>query len=245
VAAPKLWWQYKPKFRVTTNFVAIIVSLLVVGWVGRAGYVSGVHQGERNGQQLKQYQHGFKAALIEIKAENIELKKQLTEQQQSEALQSIAYQALQQRLQELEKTQQSLIQENALYKNIMQGNPIKPNIQVNSLKITPLGDANQFQYTLLLTKYTQQQKFTLGQAKLALQGTTEGQSVTTVGPALGLPEIGLPFKFRYFQILSGTLKLPAQFQPEQIIITLYPNDQKMLQTEVNFPWIVTHEHDGA
>ena len=81
------------------------------------------------------------------------------------------------------------------------------------------------------------------QAALNFVGTQGGEKVILPLRDLdsGVADLGVKFRFRYFQEVKGTLNLPQQFVPEQVQVVLQSTGSKAQRVEESIEWPATGE----
>lgn len=92
-----------------------------------------------------------------------------------------------------------------------------------------------WRYTVTLTQNLNRGAISKGEARLTVEGVSEGRLVN-----LGWPELlqkpdasGQPFSFRYFQQLEGSVMLPEGFTPQRVRVQLRSDGSTVEQA---FPW---------
>ena len=92
-----------------------------------------------------------------------------------------------------------------------------------------------WRYTVTLTQNLNRGAISKGEARLSVEGVSEGRLVN-----LGWPELlqkpdatGQPFSFRYFQQLEGSVMLPEGFTPQRVRVQLRSDGSTVEQA---FPW---------
>ena len=69
---------------------------------------------------------------------------------------------------------------------------------------------------------------------IGVRPSDDSEVVLSLTELSALDKYPLRFKFRYFQDLTGSLKLPADFEPIRILITAQQQGKAALQE--TFPW---------
>jgi hypothetical protein len=137
-----------------------------------------------------------------------------------------------------------LREEVTFYKSLMAPSSIERGLQIAEFDLRRGELDNQFTYHLLLTQAEQQRSWLQGDVRLEVQGVradTSGQSVEEVLPLTELGDVDdypLPFRFRYFQDLSGTVTLPDGFRPRTVRVLATPKGTSAERQERSFDWIV-------
>lgn len=135
------------------------------------------------------------------------------------------------RIAELEK-------EVTFYKNIMAPGSKNTGLHIQKLELTPTSDAQRFKFKIVLTQLEKNQSYLNGQAAVSIIGQLNGQK--TIYSLRELSEdykdLGIKFRFRYFQNIVGELKLPEGFKPEEVQVILQTQGRKPVRVDSAFGW---------
>jgi hypothetical protein len=125
--------------------------------------------------------------------------------------------------QDLKAEQQKLFdtrKELAFYQKI-----ISPDLQANSLiiesfAISPAA-SDRFRFNLVLIEQDKQKNFAKGQISMTIKGTLQGKTKTMdLLQLAGYSKADRRFSFKHFQIFEQEFKLPAEFMPKQVEVTI-------------------------
>lgn len=125
--------------------------------------------------------------------------------------------------QDLKAEQQKLFdtrKELAFYQKI-----ISPDLQANSLiidsfAISPAA-SGRFRFNLVLIEQDKQKNFAKGQISMTIKGTQQGKTKTMdLLQLAGYSKADRRFSFKHFQIFEQEFKLPAEFMPKQVEVTI-------------------------
>jgi len=227
----------------------IAVGLLVVGgslggyWFGRSlsgldgSYLDSV---ERLNQANRQSLEALEAELVDAN---------LSWQVDREAAQT-----LKETIRDLKDQVAKLTEEVTFYKSLMAPSTLERGIQVADFELTPLEQAGRYRFHLLLTQVETRRDWVQGDVSLVVRGRAEAddpESTAGSDSATGTTERVLPlteiaeegtyplkFRFRYFQDLTGVIRLPAGFTPEQIVITAGRRGASTEAANRTFDWTV-------
>lgn len=176
-------------------------------------------------------------ALREAERRLAELERQLAIAQRGEQVAKEAAQGLQAALTERDEELAGLRADLGFYQRLAGGSAQQPGLSVHSISIEATADPRLFRYTLALSQNIKKGRVTSGSVLLSVKGKHDGQLT-----ALGLRDLGgteaperLPFSFKYFQTLEGSLLLPPGFEPTAVRVALDPDDGGA-PVEREFPW---------
>ncbi len=110
-------------------------------------------------------------------------------------------------------------------------------LAVHALKLEPTSSARVFRFELTLSQNLKKAEQIAGRLELAVEGVRADRAAVLdwAGLAVRMDSERNDFAFRYFQQLNGSFQLPPDFQPQRVIVSLYPND-KTPQVAESFSW---------
>jgi hypothetical protein len=212
-----------------------ILALLIAGWslfdYGRylAGYDSAEVEHERG-------------VLLDLK---MELEHEIDQLREEKALLERASQIERQAYAELDATlkvlQEEILElkeELAFYRGIVSPRDASSGLQLQTFKIEPNGQSNNYRYKVVLTQVLKNDRLAKGRVNLFIDGLQNGVEPVT----LELKDVSekqikeLSYRFKYFQSLDGDLKLPAQFKPLRITLQITPSSRKQGAIEKTIEW---------
>ncbi len=207
-------------------FITIIIALacLLIGYsLGQNKVV----QGQRDGNTLGQ-------ALSHQRARAEALEAELVDAQLLSDVHKNAVDELRVELRSLHQKIASLGEEVTFYKSLMAPGEVQQGLKIDGLEIKPRAEGG-FTFELLLTQIALRRTYIGGEVRIDVIGqkdkTQVVKSLTELDYEQAYP---LKFKFRYFQDITGSFNLTADFVPEKILVTAKQNGKDELQ--VSFPW---------
>ena len=101
-------------------------------------------------------------------------------------------------------------------------------LRVSKIDIAALENAGSFRYSIMLTQVADNSSYISGLAAVNFVGLRNGERVILPLRDLdsSVTDLGVKFRFRYFQEISGELQLPEQFVPEQVQVVLQSNGRQ-------------------
>jgi hypothetical protein len=179
---------------------------------------------------------GSAARAFELARRNEALQNQVAILQRDRQVSQIADRVLQKNLAERDEEIRSLRADQAFYSRLV-GTDARPGaLTVHGVVVKPIARTHAFNFTVTLTHSAEGGKETDGKLSLAVEGIRGDKLAVLDWSDLGGPSggDGLPFAFKYFQQVQGTLMLPQGFTPNRIRVTLDP-DQGQTVTR-SLPW---------
>jgi cell division protein FtsB len=207
--------QYKalPKRRqrwISTGLAVCAAALIFV-----LGVLFGRGVGFPNGLQARV--HRLTDRNAELESQNQSLR-----QQQQTAITAMA--ALKQDMASRDAEMQTLKQEQAFYAKLIGIDGDRSGLGVHSIVLTQVGNTNAWNFTITLVNTAENADTARGNLTVAVEGVQGGKLTTLDWAHLSGSggKDGIPFAFKFFQQLQGSLALPKGFVPNRIAVTLHP-----------------------
>lgn len=203
--------------------------------------VGGYYLGEF---QIK-YRHGLLAEEADYTSETLaELEKKyeaLSQQhailKRGQAVDEEAKKSVQKTIKDLETTVSQLREDVTFYKNIMAPSGNNAGLQVQKLEVDRLRDANKYSYKLVLAQVANNKSYIQGVVAVNFIGSKNGESeILALRDISEETELGIKFRFRYFQNIEGELVFPEGFVPEKIQVVAQSKGKKAAKIEESYSW---------
>ncbi len=153
------------------------------------------------------------------------------------AIDSQAQQTVQATIKTLEQTANQLKADVTFYKNILAPADNTKGLQIQKLEITETSGAKRYAYKIVLTQVANNKQYINGVVAVNFIGSIQGKKeILPLRDISDVEELGIKFKFRYFQDIAGELTLPDDFTPEKIQIVAQASGKKNTRVEQTFDW---------
>lgn len=214
---------------------------LICGIFSAGGYWFGVLHG-KNSEVARLGQVEVERNQLETSAIKLRKQYQAARQQQIslERGRAIDDQALNQARQSivaLETRNAQLRSDLRFYKKIMAPASVAKGLQIDRLSIDKNSEGG-FDFRLVLTQVGSNKLYQSGAVAVTLVGQSgdraEVISLRDVSPQID--DLGIKFRFRYFQDIHGSLTLPDTFVPLEVQVVAQPNGKDTVQAERTFLW---------
>lgn len=188
--------------------VSLVLVALVVG--GIAHHTTPAASEER---QLKA-----------LARQNDDLQQQVTNLQRAGQVTDIATRSLRKTLAEREEEISGLRADLGFYSRLTGGDAQREGLKVQEVRLQPVDNSHAWNLTLSLTQNAKRGDDVTGNATVSVEGLRGDKVVQIDWTSLGdaAQHEGIPFRFKYFQQLQGTIVLPADFRPTRLIIKAQP-----------------------
>lgn len=182
--------------------------------------------------------NGPVARLRALTARNAELQARVQSLQQQQRTASTALAALRTSMSARDAELQALKREQAQYSRLI-GIDGHSGLAVHSLALSAVKGTDAWNFVVTLVNTAENAEVARGTLTVAVEGVRAGKLATLKWQALAGPRAGngLPFAFKFFQQVTGSLVLPRDFVPNRVVVTLAPLDGAPVSRSL--PWDVT------
>jgi hypothetical protein len=111
-------------------------------------------------------------------------------------------------------------------------------LQVDSFTLASARGDNTYRFKMVLTQVGNNNSFIAGQVAVNIIGRLDGEKEVIALRDLSddIEDLGVRFRFRYFQDVEGTLSLPQGFEPYEIQVVAQAQGRNASQAERTFDW---------
>lgn len=214
--------------------VAIAALLLAVWWVYDLGKLHGVTELEslRTKNAILDKRKG------RLVKDTTRLREQVAILERSSQIDRQAAADVKSDLGQLEEELQAAREEVEFYRGIVSPGDVKPGLRIHRFTLEAGSVAGEYHYDLILTQLKRNDKFVSGVVDWKITG-----SLPDYQTEIGLERVTEPavkklkFRFRYFQDLAGTIRLPEGFSAEKVVLTILPSGKGKTEPVVQtFDW---------
>ena len=177
------------------------------------------------------------SALMQARRDREELLKQVAVAQRGEQVAKAASAELQQNLRDRQEEIAGLRADLAFYSRLTDGHSMPQGLSVHGIHLKAGAATHVYNFTVTLTQTLKSGEISNGHVRVSVSGVRAGKLVT-----LGWSDIapnqdagGLPFSFKYFQQVAGTLMLPEDFTPNRIHVEATAGSEAG-RAEQEFAW---------
>lgn len=157
------------------------------------------------------------AEFTRLQGENETLKQRVAVLERADQVDRVASSDLQQTLREREEEIAGLRTDLGFYGRLVGGVARREGLAVHSVHVEPVRDSSAWNVVVTLTQNMKRSQASEGRLQIVIEGVANGQLKTLAWADLGAGDTaGLPFAFKYFQRVSGTVMLPDGFTPNRI-----------------------------
>ena len=203
------------------------------------------------GYRLGNYYHYFQITNLEQQKVRLE---QLYQQQENNiarihtlevelVVEQLANQKAQGLLKSAAKQQFEVKKQLAFYEKIMAPEKQAAGLFVENIKIQATKIPNKYHFQVTLVQQQLKRRYSKGYLELIFKGREGDQAVTLkLADVAELNKKDLQFSFQYFQIINGEFTLPANFTPENVLVSAILTQsrwQKYAKKDKSVSWQVS------
>ena len=226
------------KRRISPRLKLFIVSfgavLLIVG--AGAIYNYGLSSAGVDSFAVFKRQSALRDDLKRLIDENRELRETLARAQRTLQMDQVAYQELDRSLKDSAKEINKLKEELSFYRNIISPSNKVGGLQIERLHVERVGNPadSSYRYKLVLIQSLKHEHTIYGRVRLDVNGAQDGRDAVLTYPASNERQHSLNFK--YFQEIEGIIKLPRNFLPAGIKVSIATTSPAVQTLEQNYAW---------
>lgn len=149
-----------------------------------------------------------------------------------------ATEGIRQTVKELKTQVATLEEEVSFYKGIMAPSGQDKGLRISKINIQPLDQPNTFRYSIMMTQVADNSSYIKGLAAINFVGYENGKRKIILLRELDekISDLGVKFKFRYFQEVAGEISMPENFKVEQVQVVLQSSGSKAQRAEETIDW---------
>ncbi|WP_156891554.1 DUF6776 family protein [Nevskia ramosa] len=221
--------------------VVVLLSAFALYRLTRASAVSDFAAATSERDRLLDERRQLTRELRVAKTEAETLRDQVAYLSRSQEIDTGACQDVKQSLGQLQAESSDLREQLAFYRGIVSPQESQAGVRVYEFRVSTMKTSpNQYRYDLVLIQPVRSDKRVGGQVELSIEGLKSGKKRT-----LKLDDVAvdgarnLLFSFKYFEEFSGQLKLPEDFRPLRVTVSLQPGGgQAAIEDEYEWAKIV-------
>ena len=183
-------------------------------------------------------QAALAAKVAQENATNDELRRQLAIVNTASDIDKATYSKVESTLGDLQAQIQAQEEELVFYRGIVSPKDGVAGLRIQSLEVLPSDAEGRFVLRLLLVQAIMHNRRVSGNVKLQLEGIQDGQMASFDVAELVAPgePYDMAYEFRYFQGIETELALPFGFEPQRVIVEIWPNEARAERINQSFEW---------
>lgn len=224
--------RYSPRLKLFIVGLAVVLLIVASGAIYNYGLTAA---GFEKFSAFRQ-ESSLRVEIKRLRDENLELRETLARAQRTLQMDQVAYQELDRKLKDSDAAINKLREELSFYRNIISPSNKVGGLQIERLNVERSGNPadNAYRYKLVLIQSLKHESTIYGRVRLDVSGAQDGKDATLTYPTASERQHSLNFK--YFQEFEGLMKLPRNFQPTGIKITINTTSPVAQTLEQNYAW---------
>ncbi|MFT6029112.1 MAG: hypothetical protein ACI8O8_000847 [Oleiphilaceae bacterium] len=212
-----------------------ITGVLVMGALS---FLLGNYQIRQQHQKVLDQLDMLAAEYSILQKSESELRQQVFNLESGRNIDNVAVQGIQETIRDYKSTIDQLKKDVSFYQSIMAPSENIKGLQVQNLELQKTKDDKRFSYKIVLAQVADNKNYVSGLVAVNIVGMQEGNKV--ILPLRDVSDdqstLGIKFKFKYFQDITGELILPTDFNPESIQVVAQADGKKASKLERTYMW---------
>lgn len=209
-----------------------LLGAVVAGW---GFYAYGQYQGGYDVVEASKQRLELHGKIRELEGERDQLRIQVASLQQGQVIDEQSYGTVRGDLKQLQEEILELRKEVEFYRGIASPKERQGGIAIQSFKIESAGERGLYHFDLVITQVLNNGNSVAGNLRLVLEGAVNGRSqkldFSEISPDRSVKS---SFRFRYFDKISGSVRLPEDFVARNVHVEVMADGRKSV--ERNFAW---------
>jgi hypothetical protein len=224
--------RISPRLKLFIVSLGAVLLLVAIGAV----YNYGLSTAGVDSLALFQQKSALRDDIKRLSDENRDLRETLARAQRALQMDQVAYQEIDRSLKDSAREINRLKEELSFYRNIISPSNKAGGLQVERLNVERVGNPadNVYRYKLVLIQSLKHEHTIYGRMRLEVAGAQDGKDTVLNFP--GASERQHSLNFKYFQEFEGTMKLPRNFQPGGIKVSITTTSPSAQTLEQNYAW---------
>ncbi|MHA7927024.1 MAG: DUF6776 family protein [Marinobacter sp.] len=226
--------RHRPGYRFRRT--AILLVFTIVAAV--AGYATGLAQSGFRFSSAEESNQVLENEVEKLRDDYRKARQQLINLERGRAIDEQALNQARKTIVDLETRIGSLQSDLTFYKNIMAPSETSKGLQVDSFTLVRARNQDSYDFKLVLTQVGNNKSYISGVVAVNVIGLRDEEKEVIALRDLSedIADLGVKFRFRYFQDVEGSLKLPEEFEPLEIQVVAQAEGKKSSQAERTFNW---------
>jgi hypothetical protein len=214
-----------------------IAPVLLVGALYLA-YELGRYQGGYSILDHRRERTELAQSLAAEQAAADELRRQLAIGETASEIDRVTYAQVKSELGGLQAKIQEQEEELVFYRGIVSPQDRVAGLRIQSFEAAPSDGEGRYLVRLLLVQAIVHNRRVSGAVQLQLEGVRDGQTAAFDAAELVVAgqSYDMDYEFRYFQGLEAELALPVGFEPQRVIVEIWPNEARAERITQTFEW---------
>lgn len=226
--------RHRPGYRLRRTAILLVFTIVAA----IAGYALGLTQGGFRFSSAEESNQVLENEVEKLRDDYRKARQQLINLERGQAIDEQALNQARKTIVDLETRIVSLQSDLTFYKNIMAPSETSKGLQVDSFTLVRARSQDSYDFKLVLTQVGNNKSYISGVVAVNVIGLRDEEKEVIALRDLSeeIVDLGVKFRFRYFQDVEGSLRLPEEFEPLEIQVVAQAEGKKSSQAERTFNW---------
>ncbi len=226
--------RHRPGYRLRRTLILLVFSITAAV----LGYVVGMAQGGFRFSTAEDTRDRLQEQVEQLRDQNREISQQLVNLERGQSIDAQALNQARRTIVDLETQIASLKADLTFYKNIMAPSETSKGLQVDRLAVQSARQEGAYNFKLVLTQVGDNKSYISGVVAVNVIGmrNEEKEVIALRDLSDDIDDLGVKFRFRYFQDIEGLLRVPDGFEPLELQVVARAEGSKSSQAERTFDW---------
>ncbi|MDL0432489.1 hypothetical protein QPM17_15195 [Marinobacter sp. TBZ242] len=226
--------RHRPGYRLRRTLILLTFSISAAV----VGYVAGMAQGGFRFSTAEESRDRLEEQVDQLRDQNRKASQQLVNLERGRSIDAQALNQARRTIVDLETQIASLKADLTFYKNIMAPSETSKGLQVDRLAMQSARQEGVYNFKLVLTQVGDNKSYISGVVAVNVIGirNNEKEVIALRDLSDDIDDLGVKFRFRYFQDIEGVLRVPDGFEPLELQVVARAEGSKSSQAERTFDW---------
>ncbi|MDH5764812.1 MAG: GAS domain-containing protein [Gammaproteobacteria bacterium] len=224
IQRPELW---------ALSLLFVLCVVVLMAWLS---YLYGQRVAGYDKAEAVNYIEALEQQIENLKSEYADSQRQTAMLERNSTIDDGASEQLKISLAQAQDEVLELKKELSFYKSIVAPGDSKRSLMIQTIQLK--ADATGvYQYKIMVSQRGQNDTIARGKIDVTIGGVEQGQKkLIRLSDVSGDVKGSIGFGFKYFQNFTGTMTLPATFQPEYMRVEVKPSSSKIDSIDEQFAW---------
>ncbi|MCH8499817.1 MAG: hypothetical protein LAT63_15175 [Marinobacter sp.] len=215
--------------------------LILLGFSAGAallGYYLGMNEGHLRSSDALETRQQLQREVSTLRTRQAELQQRVISLERGKTIDEQAFGEARRTITELESEISALKADVTFYKNIMAPADVSTGLQVQRFELLSARGERRHGFKLVLTQLGDNRNYISGLVAINIIGQRNGEHEVIPLREISddIEDLGVRFRFRYFQEVEGILSLPEDFEPTEVQVVAKSQGRRPVEAERTFGW---------
>lgn len=232
--------RHRPGYRLRRTLILLVFSVISAV----IGYMMGMAEDGFRFSDVVQTRDYLEQELAELRKDHTETQQRLINLERGRSIDEQALNQARRAITALETRRSELEADLTFYKNIMAPSETSEGLQVDRLTLVSKRSPGHYDFKLVLTQVGNNNSYISGVVAVNVVGmrNEERELIALRDLSEDIADLGVKFRFRFFQDVEGELVLPEDFEPLEVQVVAQAQGAKATKAERTFDWPIVREN---